>query len=196
MLSPSARPLRWSRGQRRSSPETSFVSVGTEEGSSQPWARVACQSLVPALERREFSLWSSDLEFDRTSVDPGLAFGEQPGEEASQNACSGLHGFNASPFGPEVSKTSAQVTLTPEQRWRGQAEGISPALAVVFEGMADDSASPTSRGGARLSPELQCPSVFPGIRSEPTSAWTVMTSIPSIGASTPRMRRGSDSRTV
>jgi hypothetical protein len=104
----------------------------------------------------------SEFEFRRTSVHPGLAFGEQPIEEASQNACSGLHGFNASPFGPEVSKTSAQVTLTPEQRWRGHAEDIPPALAAVFAGMADDSASTDVPRRSAIEPRAPMPFSLPG----------------------------------
>jgi hypothetical protein len=110
-----------------------------------------------ALELSKLSLLSSDLEFRRTSVQPGLAFGEQPIEEASQNACPGLHGFSASPFGPEVSKTSAQVTLTPGQRWGGQAESIPQAMAAVFAGMADDSASTDAPRGSEIEPRASMP---------------------------------------
>jgi hypothetical protein len=92
------------------------------------------------LEDGKFPFLSARLEFSRTSVHPGLSFGDEAVEETSPVARHGFDGFDPSPFGSQVAKASAQVTLTPHQRLRRHAEGIPHPIRAVFAGVAEDAA--------------------------------------------------------
>src|SRR5271157_4361489 len=89
-----------------------FFSPLNLEADLGRWYELHSEVSGLALERCELALLSSALEFGVAAIDPGLACGEQPIEEAREHARHGFDGFNPSQFGPQVAKAGAQVTLT------------------------------------------------------------------------------------